>query len=84
MKTSYIFAVALGLAAAPVVMSSPAQAIGCLSGGAAGAVAGHYAGHHGVVGAIGGCIVGHHMHKKQMREERTRRNDYQQQPQQTY
>jgi hypothetical protein len=66
MKSYAIFAaaaVALGLAAAPV----PAQAIGCLSGGAAGAVAGHYAHHHAILGAIGGCIAGHHMHKVQMR-----------------
>ena len=26
-----------------------------------GGAAGHYAGHHGVMGAIGGCVVGHHM-----------------------
>ena len=28
-----------------------------------GGVAGHYAGHHAVAGALGGCIVGHHMAK---------------------
>jgi uncharacterized protein YcfJ len=40
-----------------------ANAIGCLSGGAAGAVAGHYAHHHAVLGAMGGCIAGHELNK---------------------
>jgi uncharacterized protein YcfJ len=39
-----------------------AKAIGCLSGGAAGALAGHMAG-HGILGALGGCIAGHTWHK---------------------
>jgi hypothetical protein len=40
--------------------------------GAAGAVAGHLAGHHAVLGAAGGCAVGmykRHEYKKHMREE---------------
>lgn len=41
-----------------------ANAIGCISGGVAGAVAGHMA-HHGVLGAIGGCVAGHELHKHQ-------------------
>ncbi len=45
---------------------SPAHAIGCISGGVAGAVAGHMA-HHGVLGAIGGCIAGHEYNKHQQR-----------------
>jgi hypothetical protein len=40
-----------------------ASAIGCLSGGAAGAVAGHYAHHHAILGAVGGCIAGHQLAK---------------------
>jgi hypothetical protein len=44
------------------VVSQPAHAIGCLSGGAAGALAGHMAG-HGLLGALGGCIAGHQWHK---------------------
>ena len=31
---------------------------GCLKYGAAGAVGGHFAHHHGVLGAMGGCAVG--------------------------
>lgn len=42
--------------------SAPANAVGCITGGAAGAVAGHMA-HHGVLGAIGGCVAGHEYHK---------------------
>ena len=45
-----------------------ANAIGCLSGGAAGALAGHMAG-HGVLGAIGGCIAGHEWNKHQMSQK---------------
>jgi hypothetical protein len=50
-----------GLGSAPA-----ANAIGCISGGVAGAVAGHMA-HHGVLGAIGGCIAGHEYNKHQKR-----------------
>jgi uncharacterized protein YcfJ len=48
----------LGLAAAPV---EEAQAAGCLRGAIVGGVAGHYAGGHFIAGAIGGCIIGHHV-----------------------
>ena len=54
----------LGLAA----ITPPAHAIGCLSGGAAGALAGHMAG-HGVLGALGGCVAGHQWHKHQLRQQ---------------
>src|SRR5277367_3903332 len=57
-------AVVLGLTAA----TPPANAIGCLSGGAAGALAGHMAG-HGILGAIGGCIAGHQWHKHQVTQQ---------------
>ena len=39
--------------------SSPVLARGCLKGAAVGAVAGHFAHHHGVAGAAAGCAVGH-------------------------
>lgn len=45
----------------------PAHAIGCISGGVAGAVAGHMV-HHGVLGALGGCIAGHEYNKHQQRD----------------
>ena len=44
--------------------TAPARAIGCISGGLAGAVAGHMV-HHGVLGAVGGCIAGHKYNKHQ-------------------
>jgi len=50
------------------VFSPRAHAIGCLSGGAAGALAGHMAG-HGVLGALTGCVAGHQWHKHQLREQ---------------
>jgi len=49
-------------------ISPPARAVGCLSGGAAGAFAGHMAG-HGVLGAIGGCVAGHEWQKHSMRQQ---------------
>jgi outer membrane lipoprotein SlyB len=62
--TIFGFIMLLGLALA----TPPAHAIGCLSGGAAGALAGHMAG-HGVLGAIGGCIAGHQWNKHQLRQQ---------------
>ena len=65
MRRFFIIAVAtVGFAS----LGPSAHAIGCLSGGAAGALAGHMAG-HGVLGAIGGCIAGHEWRKHRMRQE---------------
>ena len=47
----------------------PVQAAGCLKGVAVGGVAGHYAGHHGVLGAGAGCVIGHHEATKHAREK---------------
>lgn len=54
--------------AALFAVSLPAHAIGCVSGAAAGAIAGHVAGGHAVVGAAGGCIVGHELAVRKNRE----------------
>ena len=54
--------------AALCLTARPALAVGCLSGAAAGAVAGHVAGGHAVIGAAGGCIVGHELAVKQRHE----------------
>ena len=59
-----ILPLCLAFAAFGLGANSPAHAIGCISGGVAGAVAGHMA-HHGVLGAIGGCIAGHEYNKHQ-------------------
>ncbi|NIE63651.1 hypothetical protein [Burkholderia sp. Ax-1719] len=45
-------------------VAQPALAEGCMKGAAAGGVVGHVAGHHAVVGAAGGCAIGHHEAKK--------------------
>ena len=49
-----------------VAWSPSAYAVGCVSGGVAGAAAGHMV-NHGVLGAVGGCVAGHqyNKHKKQ-------------------
>jgi hypothetical protein len=54
LSATFALLVAAGWTAAPV------QAAGCLKGAAVGGVAGHYAGHHGVLGAGAGCVIGHH------------------------
>ena len=67
---SIIAAVAL-VAVAAVAAPQQAHAIGCLSGAAVGGVAGHVAGHHGVLGAAAGCAVGHHEKTVQNRRAAT-------------
>ena len=74
MKVRVAIAALLALSAG-VGLSTPAMAIGCLSGGVAGAVAGHMA-HHGVLGAIGGCVAGHEYRKHQEREATQNRGAY--------
>jgi len=69
MRLAYPVAAALALSL--LAPSVPAEAKGCIKGAIVGGVAGHMA-HHGVLGAIGGCVVGHHMastHAKQNRAE---------------
>ena len=44
--------------------STPAPAAGCLKGAVIGGVAGHYVGHHGLLGAGARCVIGHHEAKK--------------------
>lgn len=61
-KTLLILVTGLSLATA----AGSANAIGCLSGAAMGAVGGHYVGKgHAFLGAAAGCAVGHHLAKKQ-------------------
>jgi hypothetical protein len=68
------FAVAVtGLA----LSSTSAPARGCLKGAVIGGVAGHFAGHHGLLGAGAGCVIGHHEASKHARErERAYREGY--------
>ena len=55
MKTPIFAAAILGLALAPATV----EAKGCIKGAIVGGLAGHMAG-HGKVGAVAGCVIGHH------------------------
>jgi hypothetical protein len=68
-KMKFILVPALALLMAAGWATMPAQAAGCLKGAAVGGVAGHFAGHHGVLGAGAGCIIGHHEAAKHAREK---------------
>ena len=57
-----------------MVADQPAHAIGCLSGGAAGALAGHMAG-HGWLGALAGCIGGRAWHNHTVRQQDLQNQD---------
>lgn len=58
-----------GAAAAAMLTGAQAEAKGCLKGAAIGGVAGHYAHHHAVLGAMAGCAYGHHRAKVAAREQ---------------
>jgi hypothetical protein len=60
------FAVAV---AAVALSSTPAPARGCIKGAIIGGVAGHFVGHHGLLGAGAGCVIGHHEAAKHAREQ---------------
>jgi len=63
------FALTVLILAFSVFAGNPASAAGCLKGAAVGGAAGHYAHHHGVLGAIAGCIIGRHEAAKHRREQ---------------
>jgi uncharacterized protein YcfJ len=63
-----IMAAAAVLAAAGLTPVAPARAVGCISGGLMGALAGHQVG-HGILGAMGGCVAGHQWHKHQLQQK---------------
>jgi len=65
---SILMPVALALVLGAGFTPAPGQAAGCLKGAAIGGVAGHLAGHHGLLGAGAGCIIGHHEANKHARE----------------
>jgi hypothetical protein len=62
LPTALVFSIATGW------VEAPAHAAGCLKGAAVGGVAGHLAGHHGVLGAGAGCVIGHHEATKHANE----------------
>jgi len=59
--TPAVFAILLAFNAASV------QAAGCLQGAAVGGVAGHLMGHHTLLGAGAGCLIGRHEADKSAR-----------------
>jgi hypothetical protein len=60
---------ALALAVTAVSLSAtPVSAAGCLKGAVIGGAAGHYAGHHGLLGAGADCLIGRHEANKHARE----------------
>jgi hypothetical protein len=62
LPTALAFSIAAGW------VTAPAHAAGCLKGAAVGGVVGHVAGHHGVLGAGAGCVIGHHEATKHAKE----------------
>jgi uncharacterized protein YcfJ len=64
MKPLLLGTIVLGMALAPVA----AEAKGCIKGAIVGGIAGHMAG-HGKVGAVAGCIIGHHEANKRDAEK---------------
>jgi hypothetical protein len=81
LKEFYMKAILLPAAFAVAVTSlalsaTPAPARGCLKGAVVGGVAGHFVGHHGLLGAGAGCVIGHHEATKHARErERAYRDE---------
>jgi len=62
----------MGCAALLIALATAgdAEAKGCLKGAAVGGVAGHYSGHHGLLGAAAGCVIGRHEANKRDRMQR--------------
>lgn len=69
-----ILTVAAAAVIAATAMSGPVQAAGCLKGAAVGGVAGHFVGHHGLIGAGIGCLVGRHHANRRAEEQRDMRD----------
>jgi hypothetical protein len=63
---------AIAILAGSMMGAARAEPGGCLKYGAVGAVGGHLAGHHAVLGAAGGCALGmykRHEYKKHHQQE---------------
>ena len=65
---SILIPTTLALALTAWLTPAPVQAAGCLKGAAVGGGAGHFAGHHGLLGAGAGCVIGRHEANKHARE----------------
>lgn len=71
MKSTLVAAAAM---LAVIGLSSGPSEAGCVKGAVIGGVAGHFVGHHGLLGAGVGCAIGHHEANRRDRE-RTWRSD---------
>jgi hypothetical protein len=65
---------AFAIAAAALAWTSPADAKGCIKGALVGGAAGHFVGHHGMLGAAAGCLYGRHRANQQERQQQTQGN----------
>jgi len=63
------------LLAGGLMAPGAAQAAGCLKGAVAGGLIGHYAGHHGLLGAGIGCLYEHHQAAKRANERQAPADD---------
>jgi hypothetical protein len=61
-----------GMVAAFFLIAAGSADAGCVKGAIVGGVAGHFVGHHGLLGAGVGCAIGHHERVKREREEHRR------------
>ena len=68
MTKTLLLHAAAAIALGGLLFPPQADAAGCLKGAAVGGVAGHMAGHHGLLGAGAGCAVGHHEASKHQRQ----------------
>src|ERR1700686_340069 len=68
MLMKLILVAAAAMLAVVGLSSGPSEAAGCVKGAVVGGIAGHFVGHHGLLGAGGGCAVGHHEANRRDRE----------------
>lgn len=60
MRNKFTAAVSVLCVGAGLAVPTEAAFAGCVKGALVGGVIGHFAGHHGVLGALAGCAYGHH------------------------
>ena len=63
--------------AGSMAFASAAEAKGCLKGAVVGGVAGHFMHRHTVLGAVAGCVIGHHMAVTKERQEKAQQKQQQ-------
>ncbi|MBB2165489.1 hypothetical protein HLH26_13270 [Gluconacetobacter sp. 1b LMG 1731] len=71
-KRGVMMLLTAGLLSTGLVAGAHAEPGGCLKYGAVGAVGGHVANHHAVLGAVGGCAAGmytRHEYRKTLRQK---------------